>query len=92
MKAEDGMEVRPVKVSQFLPGSTNLICQLSPPFLFTLFIIRSSSSRGEKEAERGLDLDQLPLRLLYRSRMLHILLDLPSTQVGKHAKAKKYIL
>ena len=46
----------------------------------------------ETEAERGLDLDQLPLRLLSRSRMLHLLLDLPSPQVRKLAKAKKYIL
>ena len=78
------MEVRPFRASQFLPGSSNSICPLSPPILLTLSIHHPLFvSRGKTETERGLDLDQLPLRLLSRSRMLHILLDLPSPQVQK---------
>ena len=73
----------------------NLICNLCPPQLVLfMFIIHVPLfvSRRKTATERWLDLDQLPLRLLSRSRMLHILLDFPSTQVGKLAKAKKYIL
>ena len=48
MKAEDGMEVRPFRVSLFLPGSTNSICQLSPPILLTPFIILFLSPGGRR--------------------------------------------